>query len=101
MKDPNGKLFTNGSFDDFYEMTIDKYNSLRNLMRNRTEVLSATNIKNIIRLTNNAEVSTMGLIKNIRFTKNKNYLISLEDLTGEINVFVMVLIAGYLKIIAI
>ena len=88
LKDPNGKLFTNGTFDDFYEMTIDKYNSLRNLMRNRTEVLSATNIENIIRLSNNAEVSTMGLIKSIRLTKNKNYLLSLEDLTGEVNVLI-------------
>ncbi len=88
LKDPNGKLFTNGSFDDFYEMTVDKYNSLRELMRNRTEVLSATNIEKIIRLSNNAEVSTMGLVKNIRITKNKNYLLLLEDLTGEINVLI-------------
>ena len=28
LKDPNGKLFTNGDFDDFYEMTVDKYLSL-------------------------------------------------------------------------
>ncbi|MHA1373968.1 MAG: metallophosphoesterase [Promethearchaeota archaeon] len=88
LKDPNGKLFTNGTFDDFYEMTVDKYNSLRNLMRNRPEVLSATKIENIIRLSNNVEVSTMGLIKSIRLTKNKNYLLSLEDLTGEVNILI-------------
>ncbi|MHA1670608.1 MAG: metallophosphoesterase [Promethearchaeota archaeon] len=88
LKDPNGKLFTNGTFDDFYEMTVDKYNSLRDLIRNRSEVLSATNIENIIRLSNNAEVSTMGLIKSIRLTKNKNYILSLEDLTGEVNVLI-------------
>jgi len=88
LKDPNGKLFTNGSFEDFYEMTVDKYNSLRNLMRNRAEVLSSTNIEKIIRLSNNAEVSTMGLINSIRLTKNKNYLLSLEDLTGEISVLI-------------
>ncbi|MBY9002353.1 MAG: metallophosphoesterase [Candidatus Lokiarchaeota archaeon] len=88
LKDPNGKLFTNGNFDDFYEMTVDKYNSLRELMRKRTEVLSATNIEKINRLSNNAEVSTMGLIKSIRLTKNQNYLLILEDLTGEVNVLI-------------
>jgi len=88
LKDPNGKLFTNGSFEDFYEMTVDKYNSLHNLMRNRAEVLSATNIEKIIRLSNNTEVSTMGLINSIRLTKNKNFLLSLEDLTGEISVLI-------------
>ena len=88
LKDPTGKLYTNGAYEDFYEMTLDKYNTLKSLMKKRPEVLSAVDIKRINRLTNNAEVSTMGLIKSIRRTKNNNFLIVLEDFTGELNVLI-------------
>ncbi|TFG22831.1 MAG: hypothetical protein EU533_03815 [Promethearchaeota archaeon] len=88
LKDPTGKLYTNGAYEDFYEMTIDKYDTLKNLMRKRPEVLSAIDIKRINRLTNNVEISTMGLVKSIRKTKNDNFFLVLEDLTGEINVLI-------------
>jgi DNA polymerase II small subunit len=88
LKDPTGKLYTNGAYEDFYDMTTDKYNTLKNLMKKRPEVLSAVDIKRINRLTNSAEVSTMGLIKSIRTTKNDNFLLVLEDLTGELNVLI-------------
>jgi DNA polymerase II small subunit len=88
LKDPTGKLYTNGAYEDFYDMTTDKYNTLKTLMKKRPEVLSAVDIKRINRLTNSAEVSTMGLIKSIRRTKNDNFLLVLEDLTGELNVLI-------------
>jgi len=57
-------------------------------MRKRPEVLSANNINNILRLTNKVEVSVIGLVNEIKITKNGNYFISLEDLTNNINVII-------------
>ncbi|MFX0002257.1 MAG: metallophosphoesterase [Promethearchaeota archaeon] len=86
--DPTGKLYTNGDYEDFYNLTVDKFNKLRTLMRKRPEVLSANNINNILRLTNSVEVSVIGLVNKIRKTKNGNFFLTLEDLTNTINVII-------------
>ncbi len=88
LKDPTGKLYTNGAYKDFYDLTFDKFIRLRKLMRKRTEVHAADNINNILRLSNKVEVSVLGLVNKIRKTKNGNYILALEDLTGLINVLV-------------
>jgi DNA polymerase II small subunit len=88
LKDPTGKIYTNGDYNDFFELTIDKFNRLRNLMRRRGDTHSATNINNILRNTQNQEIALIGLVKEIRKTKNGNYFLTLEDETGEINIIV-------------
>jgi len=88
LKDPTGKLYTNGDYSDFFELTLDKFNKLKNLMRKRQEVLSASNINNILRNTQNVDLSTMGFVKEIRQTKKGNYFITLEDLTGILNILI-------------
>jgi DNA polymerase II small subunit len=88
LKDPTGKLYTNGDYTDFYNLTLDKFTTLNKLMRKRSDVLSATNINNILRLSNSSEVSTIGLVKNFRETKNQNFFFEIEDLTGSINVLI-------------
>ena len=88
LKDPTGKLYTNGDYTDFYNLTLDKFTSLNELMRKRSDVLSATNINNILRLSSSSEVSTIGLVKNFRQTKNQNFFFEIEDLTGSINVLI-------------
>lgn len=88
INDPTGKLYTNGDYKDFYELTLDKYNKLRNLMRKRPEASSATNINNIYRLSNSVEISTVGLVEKVYQTKKGNFLLSLEDLTGKISVLI-------------
>jgi len=88
LKDPTGKLYTSGEYEDFYEYTKQKFNKLHQMMRKRPDVLTATNINNILRLSSNSEVSTIGLVSNIHQTKNKNILFELEDPTGIINVLI-------------
>ena len=88
LKDPTGNLHTNGKYDEFYELTLDKFNRLRKLIRRRPEVNSATNINNIFRLSNSAEISTIGFVNKIHLTKKGNYLFTLEDLTGTISVLI-------------
>ncbi|MHA1149279.1 MAG: metallophosphoesterase [Promethearchaeota archaeon] len=87
LKDPTGKIYTNGDYNDFYELTLDKYNKLFNLMRKRGgETASAYNINRIYRISDKAEVSIIGLVQEVRETKNGHYLVTLEDLTGTISV---------------
>ena len=88
LKDPTGKLYTNGDFENFYNLTLDKFKRLRNLIRKRPEVLSANNINNILRLTNKVEVSVIGMVNEIRKTKNQNFFLILGDLTGFVNIIV-------------
>ena len=88
LKDPTGKLYTSGEYEDFYEYTKQKFNKLYHLMRKRPDVLTATNINNILRLSSNSEVSTIGLVSNIHQTKNNNLIFELEDITGIINVLI-------------
>lgn len=90
LKDPTGKLYTNGDYKDFYDLTFDKFNRLRKLMRKRTEVHAADNINNVLRLSNKVEVSVIGMVTSIRKTKNENYFLTLEDLTGLINVIIRI-----------
>jgi len=86
--DPTGKLFTSGEYEDFYNLNIDKFNQLYQLMRKRPETQSTINIGNILKFSEKSEVSTVGLVNEYRKTKNGHYFIVLEDLTGIINVLV-------------
>ncbi|MBD3197465.1 MAG: DNA-directed DNA polymerase II small subunit [Candidatus Lokiarchaeota archaeon] len=87
-RDPTGKLYTSGDYDDFYELTLDKFNSLYNLMKKRPEAGSATNINNITRLSESAEISIIGIVSAIRQTQKGNYFITIEDTTGTINAII-------------
>ena len=88
LKDPTGKIHTNGNYDDFYELTIDKFNQLSKLMKNRGDILSATNINNVLRNTKSQEIAVIGMVNEIRKTKKGNYFLTLEDKTGKINVII-------------
>jgi len=88
LKDPTGKIHTSGNYDDFYEMTLNKFNKLYKLMRKRPEALTATKINNILRNSRNQHISTIGMVSDIRQTKKGNYFITLEDLTGSINAII-------------
>ncbi|MFX1311219.1 MAG: DNA-directed DNA polymerase II small subunit [Promethearchaeota archaeon] len=88
LKDPTGKIYTNGDYEDFYELTLDKFNQLKRLMRKRTETYSADNINNILRLSSKISVSLIGIVNEIRKTKNNNFILTLEDLTGLVKVLI-------------
>ena len=88
LKDPTHNLYTKGEYEDFYDLLLDKFKRLENLMKKRGEALSANNINSIYRLSSNVEVSILGLVENIRQTKNGHYFLTVEDLTGSVNVLV-------------
>ncbi len=88
LKDPTGKIYTNGEYKDFYELTLDKFSRLKKLMRKRVEAHSADNINNILRLSSKVVVSVIGIVNEIRKTRNNNFIVTLEDLTGLVNVII-------------
>jgi len=88
LKDPTGKIFTNGDYDDFYNLTIDKFNQLYKLMKKRPETLSTSKIANILRNSREQFISVIGLVSEIRETKKNNFFLTLEDSTGLINAIV-------------
>ncbi|TXT59003.1 MAG: DNA polymerase II small subunit [Promethearchaeota archaeon] len=88
LKDPTGQIWTSGDYDDFYELTVDKFEKLKNLMKKRPGASAATNIINLKRLNEESEVSVIGLVDGLRQTKNGHFFMTLEDLTGNINVLV-------------
>ncbi|MFW9770599.1 MAG: DNA-directed DNA polymerase II small subunit [Candidatus Thorarchaeota archaeon] len=88
LKDPTGKIYTNGEYSDFYKLTVNKFEKLETLMKKRFDLRSTIKAINLSKFSKEKEMSLVGLVKDIRQTKNGNYLISLEDLTGTINVLV-------------
>jgi DNA polymerase II small subunit len=88
LKDPTGKLHTSGSYDDFYELTLDKYNRLYKLMQKRPEALSVAKINNILRNSQSQYLSVAGLVNKVRKTKKGNFFITIEDQTGYLNIIV-------------
>lgn len=87
-KDPTGRLFTSGEYENFYDLTVDKYNQLYKIMRKRPETQSSINIGNLTKFNEKTEVSIIGLVNEHRQTKNGHYFFTLEDLTGSISVLV-------------
>ena len=88
LKDPTGKIYTNGEYEDFYELTLDKFNRLKKLMRKKVESHFADNINNVLRLSSKVAVSVIGIVNEIRKTKNNNFILTLEDLTGLVKVII-------------
>ena len=58
-------------------------------MKKRRGVFSGTSITNILRNSQTVpEISVIGMMDNIRQTKNGHYMLTIEDLTGVINVLI-------------
>ena len=89
LKDPTGKLYTSGVYNDFYELTLDKYNKLHSLMKKRGDAFTVSNIASILRNSQTVpEIGVIGMINDIYQTKNGHYMLAIEDLTGSINVLI-------------
>ncbi|MBD3256465.1 MAG: hypothetical protein GF383_15310 [Candidatus Lokiarchaeota archaeon] len=88
LKDPTGKLFTSGEYDDFYQLTRSKFTQLARLMKKRSDARNSEDIVNIINKKPSDEITLLGLVTEIHPTKNGHYFLTIEDLTGTINVLI-------------
>ncbi|MFX1396976.1 MAG: DNA-directed DNA polymerase II small subunit [Promethearchaeota archaeon] len=86
VKDPTGKIHSSGEYDEFYNLTLDKFEKLNRLIKKRPEAISSTTITNVLRNTKDQQISITGLVNEFRETKKGNWFLTLEDNTGTINV---------------
>lgn len=71
--------------EDFVEYFRSRYNSLKKILQER----NLESLSSIGKLsTQRKNLSLIGMIYNKRYTKNKNLLLEIEDLTGKITVLV-------------
>ncbi len=73
---------------DFVKYYRLRYNALRDVLVGRQEMKEAIAINRVLNKTEKGNIAIIGYVKDKRETKNGNILLSLEDLSGEINVVV-------------
>ncbi|MBD3352865.1 MAG: hypothetical protein GF364_15380 [Candidatus Lokiarchaeota archaeon] len=120
LKDPTQNLYTEGSTKDFYDVTIDKFNRLKDIIeKSYTPSNNLLPIRKLNLLPNSKEVAFIGMVTNKSVIgRNRHIKIFLDDPTGEIQALVrnvsennnlykkmkyllqdqVVLIEGYLKV---
>lgn len=73
---------------DFVSYFRTRYNMLKDILINRPELQNTTSINRILNKKDRNNVAIIGLVKEKRVTKNKNIIINVEDLSGNINILV-------------
>ncbi len=73
---------------DFVSYYKIRYNFLRKVLMNRSELQNTVSITRLLNKNEREEVSLIGLVMDKNTTKNGNILIKLEDITGEISVLI-------------
>ncbi len=78
--DVTGDSICEGSIDDFTKLFRDRYNRMRRLFRRRREMVGATTIN---RLKAGQPVKVIGIVNDVKTTKNGHRIVELEDETGD------------------
>ena len=80
-KDVTGNSTSEGTSNDFTKLFLDRYNAIRKLLRSqRRELANAIQIKRI-KKSGMKEIQIVGIIKDVKTTKNGHKLIEIEDET--------------------
>ena len=84
IRDVTGKSTCEGTTSDFTKLFVNRFNILRKILQSQRRELA--NIMPIKRIGRNdvKEIQLVGIVKDIRTTKNGHRLIELEDDSGEI-----------------
>jgi DNA polymerase II small subunit len=73
---------------DFTNIFLSRYYYLESLLRGRTELRGTLSISRALIKKDNEECSIIGLIDEIATTRNGNYIITMEDITGKMKILV-------------
>jgi DNA polymerase II small subunit len=73
---------------DFVLYFRNRYDKLKNMLKIRQELQSATSINRIIGRQSRDPVALIGLVNEKRTTKNGHIILNIEDLTGNINIMI-------------
>ena len=71
--------------DDFVFYLRSRYNTMKDLLINRSELKNSISIKRVKTKQNKEIVSMIGIVLDKRTTKNGNIFFTIEDPTGEVN----------------
>lgn len=78
--DVTGDSICEGHIEDFTKLFRDRYNRMRRLFRRRREMVGATTIN---RLKAGQPVKVIGIVNDVKTTKNGHRIIEFEDETGD------------------
>lgn len=73
---------------DFTSIFVSRYRFLEGLLRNRQELQNVLAVNRILSKREKETVSLIGLVEEMGETKNGNLMLTVEDLTGKIKVFI-------------
>jgi len=73
---------------DFTNIFLTRYYYLESLLRSRTELKGTLSISRALIKKDNEECSIIGLISDIALTRNGNFIITIEDITGKMKILV-------------
>ena len=73
---------------DFVGYFSSRYKELEKIIRNRPELKSITSINRIIGKKERENSSIIGIVTDKRYTKNQHIILTIEDLSGQINVLI-------------
>lgn len=73
---------------DFVQYFGNRYKSISAILRGRQELANATSISRLLPKKDRENVAIIGMVSGKQTTKNGNLMITVEDLTGSINVLV-------------
>ena len=82
IKDITGKSTCEGKTDDFTKLFLNRYGVLRKILRRQRREMANVIPINRIRRSGIKEIQIVGIIKEVRTTKNGHKLIEIEDDTG-------------------
>jgi DNA polymerase II small subunit len=86
VKDASKKSYTNGEIKDFSAYFNSRYQKLKGILEKKPELRENHPIKDVVNLEN--DVKVIGMVNEIRTTKNNHKIIELEDETGYTTVLV-------------
>ncbi len=75
------------SISDWASHYLDRYNTLRNILQNREDLRGTISIGRAKKADGRSKVSLIGIVQNIRKTFSGGTIITLEDPTGLINLY--------------
>jgi len=82
IKDVTGNSTCEGTTSDFTKLFVNRYNSLRKILRNQRRELANVIPIDRIKKSGVKEIQMVGIVKDVRTTTNGHRLIELEDETG-------------------
>ncbi|MGA1820923.1 MAG: DNA-directed DNA polymerase II small subunit [Thermoplasmatota archaeon] len=85
--DPASEMGTRGKIEDFNRMFLDRFRNLRDILRSQYGDLSPTEDIGALGTTPDS-VRIIGIIEDIRHTKNGHIMVNIEDPTGNIRFLV-------------